>query len=288
MNSDECKNLVSFKSSCATLWCFLILSFLLISHQSAFALEKKAEPTNSIHPGIYADKIRELSDRWIKPETDLNHSLPLSEMKIQSIKTTGDKTYVGILAKALIKAKLENVLSVLKNIDAYKKIYPGLDEISFVGGQDDKTDIHWKFSGPMGTHTVYNTIQRVIEVTPNKALLVYRLKDSKDVRETDGFIFLQESNGLTKYLSVDFFNANWGLAGTFFEDTIWKTSFDNTQKASLAIKSEAEKLSNPKETEAQKVSVSFIGLDDRAKQKTFENLASEIFSGDKHEQPHNQ
>ena len=276
-----------FTAKYLSLACLILNLLAALPHQAA-ATELKAESESSIHSGKYFQTIQEWTERWKNPGSDLKPSLNPNEMIIQSIRTIGDKTYIGLLAKTLINAKLADVLSVLQNIDQYKKIYPGLDEISFVPAQNDQFDIHWKFSGPMGTHTVYNTIQKITKLGAFKAFLIYHLKNSKDVLETDGFVFLQETNGKTEYVSVDFFNAKWGLAATFFEETIWKTSFDNTQKATLAIKNEAEKISKPGEAATQKVSVNFIGLADRAKQKTFENLAAEIFSADKHETPHNQ
>ena len=266
----------------------LTLFFILMSPFSVVATELKVEPDSAVHPGKYYNKLREWTELWKDPNAKLNPLVDSNQMKIQSIQTINDKTYVGLLAKTLINAKLADVLTVLQKIENYKMIYPGLDGIGFTQAQDDSFDIHWKFSGPLGTHTVYDTTQKITKLSPSKALLVYHLKNSKDVLETDGLVFLEENNGKVEYVSVDFFNAKWGMAATFFEETIWKTSFDNTQKATLAIKTEAEKISNPGETVSPKVIVSFIGLVDRAKQKTFENLASEIFSTDKNEKHHNQ
>jgi hypothetical protein len=271
--SDMIKNLV-------------FLGFLLIFTLIANASEK-VDPWDHAKKSHYSKKIEELYSRWSEPERNLNVTENSSQLDLQSIRTDGDKTYVGILAKTLVKSTINDVIKVLRDVGAYQKIYPDLDEVSFKVDPPNDYEIHWKFSGPMGTHTIYDTIQSVERLGPSKAALIYQLKKSDDVLETDGFIFLQEAVGTTKYLSVDFFNAKWGVAGTFFKDKIWETTFDNTKKATLAIKTLAEKLNRTSEPD-EKVSVNYFGLDDREKQKTFEVRANEFFDTNKSDPTRNQ
>ncbi len=229
-------------------------------------------------PGKYATKIAEYKKTWMLLATELNVPEGTDELKIQTINTPEDSTYVGVMAKTTFSAKLSIVLKVLRDIASYKNAYLGLDEVSFENIVPNSFDIHWKFSGPMGTHTVYETTQTVSEITKTKGILTYNLKKSEDVLDANGFIFLQEKDGATKYLSVDFFNAKWGMAGTFFKNKIWETTFENTKKTTLTMKTEAEKTNGKS---SGKVSENFVGLDEREKQKTFESLEADIFDAGK-------
>lgn len=253
----------------------LVLMFLLGS--ALLADEKPQLSSEQLKPGRYVKKIEEFEHHWAQPEVRLNVSEKESDLNLQSIKTPDDSTYVGILAKTQVKSKLVDLLNVLKDVSVYTSIYPGLDEIKFTNPKANEYQIHWKFSGPMGSHIVYDTIQNIVEINPRKATLTYHLQKSDDVLETDGFIFLEEVGPTVKYLSVDFFNAKWGIAGTFFKNKIWGSTYENTEKATLAIKSKAEMLTGPNAKSFEKVSVNYFGLDDREKQKTFENLESDIF-----------
>jgi hypothetical protein len=217
---------------------FFALLVILTVQANAF---DKAGPWSEAKDGHYTKKIAELYDQWSRSQNNLNVTEKSDHLSLEGIRTEGDKTYVGILAKTFVKSSINDLIKVLQEIGAYQKIYPDLDEVSFKADPSNDFEIHWAFSGPMGTHTIYDTVQRVQRVGPSRGALIYQLKKSDDVIETDGLIFLQESGKNSKYLSVDFFNAKWGIAGSFFKNKIWETTFDNTQKATLAIKSRSKR-----------------------------------------------
>jgi hypothetical protein len=270
-----------------SLFIFIVSVIQPLQNESLFASDQVSRWPN-LKEGRYTEKIETLLNRWKSSKVHIHVSEKQNQLLLQTIPTLKDSTYLGIMAKTTIGSKLANVVKILIDVGGYKSIYPDLDEVSFKKVEAADFEIHWKFSGPMGSHTVYDTLQRVSEFDKSKGDLVYQLKKSDDVLDSDGFILLEEKDGLTKYISVDFFNAKWGIAGSLFKGKIWETTFDSTKKATLAIKSQAEKIQNSNDSHPEKVLVNYVGLDDREKQKTFENLEPEIFDEGKDSQQHSQ
>jgi hypothetical protein len=230
--------------------------------------------------GKYSVEAAKFYEIWVTGKKHLKGEYFPTEINMTGIQTPGDDTYVGIMAKTQISADLPHMLAILKNIKEYVSIYPDLDKVDLLKNEVSKifTDqqIYWKFSGPLGTHTIYETIQRVIKIDDKRAALIYQLTKSDDVLDSDGFVFLEEdAKGKTKYLSVDFFNAKWGIAGTFFKDKIWSTTCENTSKATKALMQKAQ-ISQLPGASAEKVLMKCPDMANRKTLEAFEKISSNI------------
>ncbi len=250
--------------------------FLLSMSLYAHAMES-SELWKGTKTGRYSLALEKLFDKWSVDRSRLHFDSKISEVKLSAIPSPDDGTYVGIEAVTSISASLDQTIKVLSDIKNYKAIYPDLELIEEIQSQNIDHVIHWKFGGPLGTHTVYDTVQRIRQIGKDKAALIYRLSKSEEVLDADGVIFLEEHEGITKYLSIDFFNAKWGIAGTLFKNKIWSTACENTGKATVNIRGAAESSKKITGHDSEKVLVNCGAMENRKTQEGFEKLSANIF-----------
>ncbi len=246
---------------------------LLFFGSSALAFEKGDLWVNA-KDGKYTKLMQTTYDHWLTSAQKIKNPLG-NELLLSVVPTEGNKTYIGIIGQMTIQSSLQEVLQVLRKVDEYQKIYVDLEKVTLTNTAGADQCIDWNFKGPMGTHTQYQTVQRIDSLN-KKAALIYQLKKSAEVLENDGFILLEETALGVHFFSVDFLNAKWGFFGKMFKNQIWNTTCENTVKALTAIKKLAED-KNPKKIKSE------IGKDfdcgkikNRKEQKSFENLVVEI------------
>ncbi len=267
---------------------FLISAVFLFSSET-FAFEKTELWKNTISDR-YSKQLEELSQNW----SSIKFLNPDKFMTVQPIPTAEDATYVGILSQINIDAPLKEVRAVLADISNYVHIYQGLDKVETKATTKDDSVIYWVFSGPLGTKTKYTTVQHLGSLTPQKGFLFYQLKESPDVTVADGAMFLEEKEGKTKFMSIDFFNAHWGTIGSLFKTEIWRETCYSTAKFAFALKKMSELKALKGEELFKKIAAkSENGYDpklvssycekmrDRKNYKAFERLVDEIVDGDK-------
>lgn len=210
-------------------------------------------------------------------------------LQLGAIPTEGDDTYLGIWAKTEIHAGQEDVLKILKDVSNYRYIYPDAKKITVI--QDDKngTVIDWAFGGPFGITTHYETVQSTKKFDPVRGGQIYGLKKIGKVTASDGLTFLQEVEGTSYYVSVDFFNASWGGLAKLFATKIWKETCDSTAKTTFLIKAMSERLKKgqaPKKIEltgangydSEKISRICSEMADRKSHKGFDDQISDILA----------
>jgi hypothetical protein len=208
-------------------------------------------------------------------------------LKLGAIPTLDDGTYIGVWAKTEIYASPEAIAKVLGDIPNYLNVYQDLEKVSVVQTDPTDTVIDWMFSGPLGTKTKYQTVQKLSNFTPKRSALIYGLKKSDKVTASDGIIFIQEESGTSYYLSIDFFNADWGGLAKLFTGTIWKETCVSTAKTTFIIKYLAEnskeeapvkqvKLNRANGYDSEMVSQICSEMENRKKQKEFEKQILEI------------
>ncbi len=267
-----------------TLKTIFLASALALLSPSALAFEKTELWKNAISDR-YSKQLEELSQNW----SSIKFLNPDQFLTVQPIPTADDATYVGILSQIIIEAPLKEVRAVLADTSNYVHIYQDLDKVETKATTKDDNLIAWVFSGPLGTKTKYTTVQHLGTLTPQKSFLFYQLKESPDVTVADGAMFLEEKDGKTKFMSVDFFNAHWGTIGSMFKTEIWRETCYSTAKFAFALKKMSELKTLKGEELLKKIAAkSENGYDpkvvssycekmrDRKNYKAFEKLVDEI------------
>ncbi len=177
------------------------------------------------------------------PPTGRDDQDPVS---VLCLDTPGNRFHIGVVQRMQVHASLEKLAKVVEGFDSYVDLFPGYASIKVKSREGNRVITSWEQKIPIFfiPNVHYEMIYQIAAGStddPNTKIYRYQLLKKGDLRESDGFIVLRKiSPDETRYLEVDFFDAEWGAAETFAPSRIWTDSVDGLYLSDLAFQLKAE------------------------------------------------
>lgn len=157
--------------------------------------------------------------------------------------TPGDDYYVGVEQRMEIGAGLRSVATIMDDMNHYKDLFPGFEDIHISGREGGSIFTFWEMRIPIPfvPNIKYEMIYKVGSPSDSQRLYLYQLRAPGKLTASDGFVVLSgDGANNTHYIEYDFVNAHWGAAKIFGARKLWKTSVEDIVLADVAIKLKAE------------------------------------------------
>jgi len=170
-------------------------------------------------------------------------------VQVTCLETPKQRYYIGVAQSMIVKAPLDQVASVVENIDQDGDLFPGFAKVKILSRSGGQLDTFWEqripvfFIPNVKYEMIYTFLPRDDHDDLDKKTRCYRyqLKDRGKLKESDGFIVLQKlGDQTTRYIEIDFFDAEWGALETFAPGRIWKDSVDGIYISDRATQLKAE------------------------------------------------
>ncbi len=230
----------------------LLLSFLFLIafgaqakgiHPVMHSIDEKLEGPES----IYTNYILNLIRVWPKDSFVAQENSP-NPVQLQCIETIGNPYYIGLEQFMRVNAPLGRVEEILDDINHYKDLFPGFDDIHIVSQQENKILTYWEQHVPFFfvPNVTYQVLYLTDKTSSHRKIYRYKLKNSKNLKTNDGVIIIEEDSPVavntprTRYTEYDFFDADWGIVKTVAPGRIWKDSVEGIYLSDVAIKLMAE------------------------------------------------
>ena len=217
----------------------------------ALAAPASDDPWRGIHTEA-SELIEKIEAQW--PIHGLAELGQQSEnFKLEAISNPHDPLAIGALQMVTIKAPLATVAAMVDNFAAYVKIFDGLkhSEIRETKTEKNLTRYRIYFEQSVPVPFVPNDKNEMLywvkTGSDSRKIYRYQLHSGNHLTGDDGIIVLDAiSPRLTRYVEIDFFSAEWGLAKTLGAKKIWVDSLKGLIQTDLAFKLSSESpLENP-------------------------------------------
>jgi hypothetical protein len=203
-----------------------------------------------VSAGTFTGIIDNLSE---KEMTALSSTSPTVSNKISLIclDINEDKNYVGLWHSLNINAPVKEVISILLNFNDYAQIFDGIEKAKIIKkiGADDFL-VEFENKSPFFLiPNIHYQMEYKISAMHNGTFFRYHLSKNypqKNIVFSDGLIYLQEVDGVTKFYELDFFKANWGVLETLASAKIWPDSVRELVISDFELKIKSEKKGNIK------------------------------------------
>ncbi len=235
-------------------YCVFVLFFSLLARADIekFQLNSRLEGPESAYTSAIVKWIEQWPPKGLASlsgeDLGKTKSFDESPVKIQCIQTSGNQFYIGLRQEMRIYAPLSRVEGVLDDIDHYQYLFPGYKDIHVVSRTGNRWLTYWEQDIPLFfvPNVKYFITYLMDKPSPTRKFYRYKLKESRNLRFSDGLIVLEEkalqgtSSIVTDYVEFDFFDADWGVLKTLAPGKIWKESVEGIYLSDAAIKLKAE------------------------------------------------
>lgn len=193
--------------------------------------------------GTYSDWLdRLLTDQQYEV---LFQETPDDSVKLNCLETEGRKYFIGVVQNMKVKAPIQVLTEVVSGIGSYAELFPGYAAIREVSREGSRVLTYWEQKIPVFfvPNVSYEMDYDLRLEDPSLKIFRYKLHQPGDLKESDGFIILKKiSDSETRYLEIDFFDANWGVLEVFAPSRIWTDSVEGLYLSDLAFLLKAEHL----------------------------------------------
>lgn len=192
--------------------------------------------------GPYTQILLDLVKEWPPKETDLT-TVGSGLLRLQCFDTPGDSDVIGIEQVMHVAAPLARVKEVVDDIDHYKEIFSGYDDIHVEERDGNRWLTFWEQHIPvfLVPNVKYRMTYLIDTSVKGRVVYRYQLKAAGQIKTSDGIIVLEDDGqGATRYTEYDFFKAEYGLLKTFAPGRIWKDSVEGMFLSDVAFKLRAE------------------------------------------------
>ena len=220
------------------------LAFTALASNISYAEEKFPIDTKLDGPqGLYTDAMIKLLKTWpgeiqLK-DPDFEKSGPVF---INVMHTEGRSVYVGVEQRMIINAPLEQVESVVDNIDQYYKMFPSHESTKILSKDGNMWLTSYEQSLPVFflPNVKFKMTYITDKSSPDRKLYRFQLQQSKDVLYDDGVVVLERDGAKTKYTKYDFYEPDLGFAKLFAVSKVWNDSIAGIFAADYSIKLKSE------------------------------------------------
>jgi hypothetical protein len=190
---------------------------------------------------LYSEKIHKFLDHW-PPKWIPDHKSETNPVWVRGIKTPDKNLYIGTLKQLWIQAPLEKVAAVIDLFDLYPEFFDEVKKVKVLERDGNKLTVFWERNSPAFfiPNIKYEMIYIIQKVSDHKTIYRYQLKKGNSLNFSDGLIVLEAAEDGTKVTGIDFYDANWGLAGALASGKIWRKSIEGGYKGDIAFKMRVE------------------------------------------------
>lgn len=195
----------------------------------------------------YTDIIEKLSEKdaqefWKKYSFKADGKIQLT-----CLETSEHKLYIGLWHGLTINSNLKDAALVLEDFEKYPEVFNGIVGSKVITKPNvNQWLVEFENKSPVFflPNIRYQTEYKM-QIVPSGKLYKYHLSGlypQNSITYSDGLILLKEEKGVTKFYELDFFNANWGIAGNLAGSNIWSDSIKELAVSDLELKAKAENL----------------------------------------------
>jgi hypothetical protein len=219
---------------------------LLFVCSLAYAADPTASDLWSVVQSQYTPIVQKMETTW--PITNLSELDHQSEtFKLEAITTEGTPLAIGVIQMVMIKAPLATVAQKVDDVAGYSKMFEGLKKSEIQESIKDSDVLRQRayfeqsVPVPFVPNDKNNMVYWVKATGETRKFYRYQFHSGNNLTSDDGLVVLDAiSSRLTRYVEIDFFNANWGLAKTFGEKKIWVDSLRGILQTDYAFKLASE------------------------------------------------
>jgi hypothetical protein len=224
----------------------------LIAFTAFFSLLSHGDSVQSLGgvKGKYSDWIDQLLQSKAYLSLVKDPTLPATRddqdpVSVSCLETPGNRFHIGVIQNMVVHAPLQNLAKVVEDIDSYVDLFPGYASVQVKSREGNRLVTYWEQKIPVFfiPNVRFEMIYQLglAGADPDTRIYRYELLKKGNLRESDGFIVLRKINdNETRYLEVDFFDADWGALETFAPGRIWTDSVDGLYLSDLGFLLKAE------------------------------------------------
>ncbi|MBI3542780.1 MAG: hypothetical protein HY075_05835, partial [Deltaproteobacteria bacterium] len=164
-------------------------------------------------------------------------------VKLVAFESPGHPKAIGVGQAMLVSAPLADVKKVLEDFGHYKELFFQFKDARAVERDGNRVITYWEQSIPLPfvPNTKYTNYFYIDDRDPTRVFYRYQLKESGSLLYSDGLIAIEKIDARsTRYTEYDFFDADWGIAGSLAPARIWRDSLRDIYYSDIAIKLRAE------------------------------------------------
>lgn len=190
----------------------------------------------------YSPLLLNLLKSW--PPKDIDYTIKSTNpVQLKCIETPGNLDYIGIEQVMRVNKPLNEVASVLDDMEHYKDLFEGYADIQVLAKDGNKIETYWEAHIPIPfvKNSVYKMMY-VIDKNQKRTIYRYQLKEkTKSIKFSDGIIVLEpESPTTTRYTEYDFWDADWGILKSIAPSRVWGDSVEGIYLSDVAVKLKVE------------------------------------------------
>jgi hypothetical protein len=187
----------------------------------------------------YTERLARILMRWPPSRNDADSSAPV---QLTCIATADAESYVGILRRAMVRAPIGVVESVLDDVAHYKDLLPGTVDVRVVPGsrQGNRFATAWEQRIPVFflPNVTYELSHLVDKTRPGLSVYRYQLIHSETLVASDGMVVLESAGpNATRFTEYGFFDVR---PSPLPASVVWRESVRGAFIANVAIKLKAE------------------------------------------------
>jgi hypothetical protein len=205
----------------------------------AYPVESSLEgPDSPKYTAWVLNALRSWPVARLVPRQDENNPI-----EMRCLRTSQNERYVGARQSMWIRASLGEVASVIRDYEHYKDLSPGFVDIRVLSRDHNKAVLYWEKRTPtfLIPNVRYEMTYLVDESSRDRVVFRYKLKESKHLRNADGFIVLEkEGEKLARFTRYDFIDPTRGVFNSAPVGLIWKNTLEDIYLSNAGIKLKAE------------------------------------------------
>jgi hypothetical protein len=173
------------------------------------------------------------------------------KISLVCLDTDEGKNSIGLWHSLNINAPVKEVISILLNFNDYSQIFDGIEKAKIIkqtGTEEFMVEFENKSPFFLIPNIHYQMEYKISSVKRGTFFRYHLSKNypQKNIVFSNGLIYLQEEDGVTKFYELDFFKANWGILETLAGSKIWPDSIKELVISDFELKIKSEKKGNVK------------------------------------------
>jgi hypothetical protein len=195
--------------------------------------------------GNFASTIDNLSEKQIATLA-LKFPSVLDKISLVCLNTNEGKNSIGLWHNLNINAPIKEVEAILLNFNDYSQIFDAIEKAKIIKKTGtDNFLVEFENKSPFFLiPNIHYQMEYIISDVLKGKFFRYHLSElypQKNIIFSDGLIYLEEVNGVTRFYELDFFKANWGILETFASSKIWSDSIKELVISDFELKIKSEK-----------------------------------------------
>ena len=168
-----------------------------------------------------------------------------SRLRVVCFRSPQSESAVGAAQRMVLPVSIGRVREVLGRFDEYERIFRGYKHIRMIERRGPRWLSYWeqRIPIPLVSNVKYRMLYEVGPDGASPLFYRYRMSWSNTLKYSDGLIRIEadpKNKERTRYLELDFWDANLGIAGVIAPAKVVQESVEGIYQSDLAIRLRAE------------------------------------------------